>query len=84
MWVGPMRVVLLLLIAPPRLLEGEHWTTNVLGGMIYGCFWLVGVISIYHWVWHPCEQRSLVQKATPSQVVPWHPRPERRGLRRGT
>lgn len=53
-WVWVVRVVLVLLIvlmAPSRVLEGEHWPSDVLEGLLYGAFWLVAGIHAYRWAW---------------------------------
>lgn len=66
-WLWPVRVaclILLLGILPSRLLEGEHWTSDVLAGLIYGLFWLVMAVAAYraccaHWPrWRPRQQRN--------------------------
>ena len=33
-----------------RVLEGEHWLTDVLGGYLSGMLWLYLMISLYRWV----------------------------------
>jgi len=48
----PLRVVfvaVILLMAPSRLLEGEHWPTDVLAGAFVGTFWLVLGIHAFLW-----------------------------------
>ena len=51
-WLWPVSIVLaalIVLMGPSRLLEGEHWPSDVLGGMLYGLFWLVIAIHVYRW-----------------------------------
>jgi membrane-associated phospholipid phosphatase len=46
-----LRIVLLLLIlliGPSRVMEGEHWPTDVIEGLLIGAFWLVVAV---HWYW---------------------------------
>ena len=53
-WVWLVRVVLVLLIvlmAPSRVLEGEHWPSDVLEGLLYGAFWLLAGVHAYRWAW---------------------------------
>ncbi len=48
----PLRVVfvaVILLMGPSRLLEGEHWPTDVLAGAFVGTFWLVLGIHAFLW-----------------------------------
>lgn len=48
----PIRIFLLaviLLMPVSRVLEGQHWPTDVLGGALYGGFWLVLTIHLYRW-----------------------------------
>lgn len=52
-WLWLVRLALLLLIvlmAPSRVLEGEHWPSDVLEGLLYGAFWLVLGIHVYAWI----------------------------------
>lgn len=43
-------LALILLMGPSRVLEGEHWPSDVLEGALYGLFWLVLAIHAYRWV----------------------------------
>lgn len=36
-----------ILMAPSRVLEGEHWPSDVLGGLLFGGFWLLVGIQVY-------------------------------------
>ncbi len=42
-------VVLIVLMGPSRVLEGEHWPSDVLEGLLLGAFWLVLGIHAYNW-----------------------------------
>ncbi len=48
MWI-PRVISLLLIVTMPvsRILEGEHWLTDVIEGFLYGVFWLLLAIQIY-------------------------------------
>jgi undecaprenyl-diphosphatase len=51
-WAWPLRLVLLaviVVIGPSRMLEGEHWLSDVVAGYLYGAFWLVLGIQVYGW-----------------------------------
>lgn len=51
-WLWPLRAVLVFLIlamGPSRVLEGEHWPSDVLAGLAYGGFWLLLGIHLYSW-----------------------------------
>ncbi|GAC1445089.1 MAG: hypothetical protein NVSMB52_05360 [Chloroflexota bacterium] len=51
----PVRSVLLLVILlmpVSRVMEGEHWPSDVLGGVIFGTFWLLIATHIYTWLGH--------------------------------
>ena len=43
-------IALVVLIGPSRLLQGEHWPSDVLGGLLLGSFWLILGVHIYNWV----------------------------------
>lgn len=52
-WVWLARIVLIALIVlmgPSRMLEGEHWLSDVVGGLLYGAFWLLVGIAVYRWL----------------------------------
>jgi membrane-associated phospholipid phosphatase len=63
-WLWPVSLVLMALIVlmgPSRLLEGEHWPSDVLGGALYGLFWLVIAIHVYRWAatrWPPLAEHA--------------------------
>lgn len=52
-----VRLVLLgfiVLMAPSRLVEGQHWLSDVVAGYLYGAFWLILGVHVYglaaaHW-----------------------------------
>ena len=51
-WPWPLRAVLAFLIlamGPSRVLEGEHWPSDVLAGLAYGGFWLLLGVHLYSW-----------------------------------
>jgi membrane-associated phospholipid phosphatase len=58
-------VVDLLAIGYSRILEGEHWLTDVLAGYLFGALWLWMCIFIYRWVSSSIAQR-LHQRAAVS------------------
>lgn len=50
LWV--VRLVLLVLIVamgPSRIIEGEHWPSDVLAGLLFGAFWLALGAHAYMW-----------------------------------
>src|SRR5579859_2386844 len=50
--IGLIRVLLLaaiILMPISRVLEGEHWPSDVLAGFLYGGFWLVLAAHVYLW-----------------------------------
>lgn len=52
LWLWVVRAVLLVLIvlmAPSRVVEGEHWPSDVVEGALYGVFWLVIGTHLYYW-----------------------------------
>lgn len=51
-WLWVARLALLyfiVLMGPSRILEGEHWPSDVLGGWLYGLFWLILSAHVYMW-----------------------------------
>ena len=52
-WLWIIRIPLIAMvvfIAPSRVLEGEHWPSDVLGGLLLGGFWLIFGIHVYNWI----------------------------------
>lgn len=50
-----VRIALLFFIVtmgPSRILEGEHWPSDVLTGYLWGLFWAVLAVHIYLWARH--------------------------------
>lgn len=45
-------IALIVLMGPSRMLEGEHWLSDVVEGLLYGAFWLLAGIHAYRWAWH--------------------------------
>lgn len=41
--------VLIILIAPSRIYEGQHWASDTLGSYLIGSIWLTVVIYFYRW-----------------------------------
>lgn len=53
-WLGPVRLLsaaLIVLIGPSRVLEGEHWPSDVPEGLLVGAFWRVLGIHMYGAAW---------------------------------
>jgi membrane-associated phospholipid phosphatase len=48
----------ILVIGYSRILEGEHWLTDVLAGYLSGALWLMLCIFLYRWITNWIEQRS--------------------------
>jgi membrane-associated phospholipid phosphatase len=43
-------VYFLVFIGPSRVLQGEHWPSDVLGSYLVGGLWLALMIALYHWL----------------------------------
>ena len=53
-WLIPLQILMALDILQmgfSRVLEGEHWTLDVLGGYLSGVLWLTLFIYLYHRTW---------------------------------
>jgi membrane-associated phospholipid phosphatase len=50
--VRAVLVALIVLMGPSRVLEGEHWPSDVLAGLLYGAFWLILGLHLYTWARH--------------------------------
>jgi membrane-associated phospholipid phosphatase len=51
-WLWLLRLLFLVLIGvmgPSRIAEGEHWPSDVLAALLYGAFWLILAIHFYVW-----------------------------------
>jgi membrane-associated phospholipid phosphatase len=53
----------ILLIGYSRILEGEHWLTDVLAGYLSGALWLTLCIFLYRWVTYWIGQRQELNMA---------------------
>jgi undecaprenyl-diphosphatase len=53
-WLLPLQILMaldILLMGFSRVLEGEHWTLDVLGGYLSGALWLSLFIYLYYRIW---------------------------------
>ena len=53
-----LAVVDILIIGYSRVLEGEHWLTDVLAGYLSGAVWLFMMILVYRWATNKLEERK--------------------------
>lgn len=61
-------VYFLMFIGPSRVLEGEHWPSDVLGSYLVGGLWLALMIGLYYWLgmgqrWITSIWRAAIQRA---------------------
>lgn len=66
-WLIPLQVITafdILTIGYSRVLEGEHWLTDVLGGYLSGALWLLMCIVIYRFITDVIAQRRPFRDAT--------------------
>jgi undecaprenyl-diphosphatase len=57
-------IVDVLIIGYSRILEGEHWLTDVLAGYLSGALWLLMCIVVYRWISSYIMLRSQQQSMT--------------------
>jgi membrane-associated phospholipid phosphatase len=53
-----LAVVDILIIGYSRVLEGEHWLTDVLAGYLSGAVWLFMMILVYRWATNKLAERK--------------------------
>ncbi|HVA91345.1 MAG TPA: phosphatase PAP2 family protein [Chloroflexota bacterium] len=80
-WIWLPRILgLVIVITMPvsRILEGEHWPTDVIEGALYGAVWLLVAMSVYDWAAsrYPrllgvAEQGRLGSTPTPQPAGRW-------------
>jgi membrane-associated phospholipid phosphatase len=78
-WLWPIIVVLtaLVVLMPfSRVLEGEHWPSDVIEALLWGCFWLLAAIQVYLWAW---ERWPALRRHSPEPVSPTEPQLRRAG-----
>lgn len=59
----------ILTIGYSRVLEGEHWLTDVLGGYLSGSLWLLLCIVIYRYVTDLIAERLQASGVSPSETI---------------
>jgi len=78
-WLWPIMVLLgaLIVLMPfSRLLEGEHWPSDVVEALLWGCFWLLAAIQVYLWAW---ERWPGLRRHSPEPVSRMQPPVRRAG-----
>ncbi|HLL80950.1 MAG TPA: phosphatase PAP2 family protein [Ktedonobacteraceae bacterium] len=71
-WLIPLQIIAafdILTIGYSRILEGEHWLTDVLGGYLSGALWLLMCIVIYRFVTDVIAQRLQAQGVPSGETV---------------
>ncbi len=72
-WLGTLIVplaALIVLMPLSRLLQGEHWPSDVLAGALWGLFWLLATIQVFRWAWDrmPALRRHIPDPAPRAQL----------------
>jgi undecaprenyl-diphosphatase len=65
----------ILMVGPSRILEGQHWPSDVLVGYLIGALWLTIGIAVYHllssqWM-RGRREREIARQATSLRVAPF-------------
>ncbi len=66
LWLLPVQLIcgyMIVFVGPSRVLEGEHWPSDVLAGYLLGGLMLIAAIALYHWVtiwWQQRQHRTQV------------------------
>jgi membrane-associated phospholipid phosphatase len=71
-WLIPLQIIAvfdILTIGYSRVLEGEHWLTDVLGGYLSGALWLLMCIVIYRFVTDVIAQRLQAQGVPAGETI---------------
>ena len=50
--IRAVAAAVILLMPVSRVLEGEHWPSDVLAGVLFGALWLVAMSHVYLWARH--------------------------------
>jgi membrane-associated phospholipid phosphatase len=67
-WLGVIIALLvgfLVLMPISRLLEGEHWPSDVFAALLLGLFWLLVAIQVYKWAW---DHWPILRRHSPEPV----------------
>src|SRR5437763_8797905 len=59
----------LLFIGYSRVLEGDHWLFDALGGYLTGILWLLLFIFLYRWATNQLARRHLMKVAEESTSI---------------
>jgi undecaprenyl-diphosphatase len=50
LWVARIPLILfIVMLAPSRLVTGEHWPSDILAALTWGAIWLLLAIQVYRW-----------------------------------